>query len=341
MVASHAALLASAVKASVDYDCLTFVQHADFKARDVKYLPGRRTLYCDLYYCPANHRLVMADHTTERYWPRAGTQIDNDAGQSLIQYLDGYADYIKQHYDQEFFGLTAGMDSRVLFSVMIAKGMPMQVFTMRRGDPSGGSKADMEMAKAMCAHFSLPHREVQVDFKRLGSKSFTPSMQVLRANTGHMRGNAVVANAQFSDEFGPELLKVKTSYSRGFGGEIMRGFYHRQGPATAKHFASLYGLMAGTAYVQDSFEHFVKCSDFSQTHGIAVNDLYYWEHRMSGWAALGVAETDIFANTFAGYNSRRLYEAFMRESPAEREARAGFIAAIRHYCPTLLDWEFA
>lgn len=341
LVASHAALLADAVNARVDNDCLTFIQHADFKARDVKYLPGRRTLYCDLYYCPANHRFVMAEHTTERYWPRAGTKIDPDAGQSLIQYLDGYGDYIKQHYDQEFFGLTAGMDSRVLFSLMIAKGMPMQVFTMLRGDPSGGSKADMQMAKAMCAHFSLPHREVRVDFKRLGSNSFTPSMQVLRANTGHMRGNAMIANSQFSDEFGPELHTVRTSYSRGFGGEIMRGFYHRQGPATAKHFASLYGLMAGSAYVQDSFEHFAKCSDFSQTHGISVNDLYYWEHRMSGWAALGVAETDLFADTFAGYNSRRLYEAFMRESPEQREAREGFKAAIRHYCPTLLEWEFA
>ena len=341
VVASHAALLADAVKASVDTEALTFVQHADFKARDVKYLPGRRTLYRDLYYCPANHCLAMTSHTTERYWPRANTVIDADAGQSLINYLDGYGDYIRQHFDQEFFGLTAGMDSRVLFSVMVAKGMPMQVFTMLRGDPNGGSKADMQMAKQMCGHFNVPHREVMVDFKRLASQSFSPSMQVLRANTGHMRGNAVVANAQFSDEVGAELAKCNTSYSRGFGGEIMRGFYRRQGPASAKHFAGLYGLMPGSAYVQDSFEHFVSCSDFSQTHGIDVNDLYYWEHRMSGWAALGVAETDIFANTFAGYNSRRLYEAFMRETPAQREARDGFRAAIRHYCPKLLDWEFA
>ncbi len=343
VVASHAALLGEVTADPVDFNVLAFTQSSAYRERDVKYLPGSRTLYRNIFYCPANHRLRVSSNQTDRYWPRAFAEENISCSELLIQYLDGYSDYIRSRHDRELFGLTGGLDSRTLLAPLAAKKMPMTTFTIYRGDKNGGSAKDIALAKDLSSAVGVEHEKMTVDYPRLNTDYFTEPMQVLRQNTGFVRLNSPYANCQLHNHFSQRFQGQSLSYSRGFGGELLRGFYQdKQGDVkkvSPQSFANAYGVMQGTPLVQDSFKHFIACSRFKDTQGIGLSDLFYWEHRMSGWAALAIAETDITACTYAGYNSRRLYQAFMARPFAERTKRESFKDAIRHFAPELLEFE--
>lgn len=342
VVASHAALIAEVTAEPVDFNVVSFTMSEPYRKRDVKYLPGCRTLYENIFYCPANHRMRVFRNRPERYWPRPEAQAPGNASEVLIQYLDGYGDFIRSTYDRELFGLTGGLDSRTLLAALAAKKMPMATFTLYRGDQNGGNAADISLARDLASSLGLDHETLRIDFSEMKPKYYSEPFQVIRQNTGFARLNSPFSNAELKAHFAGRFPGESLSYSRGFGGEILRGFYQgrpneiRQ--ATSEDFARAYDVFQGAPLVRASFEHFIASSDFSELHGVNINDLFYWEHRMSNWGALAIAETDVTACTFAGYNSRRLYKAFLHLPIKERAKRTAFKDAIRHFKPELLDF---
>jgi len=341
VIASHAQLLADATGDSVDLNVLAFLQSPAYQKRDVKYLPGLRTIYNNVFYCPGNHSLELASLRVSRHYPTR--YVEEAADALLIDYLDGYSDYIAAKFDRELFGLTGGLDSRTLLAPLSAKNIPLTTFTLNRGDVNGGSPKDIALAKQLSDVVGADHHEILIDYGALKPSYFKETMQVLRQNTGFARLNSPIANTQLFSRFREQYPDQKLSYSRGFGGEILRGFYQGKGDEITevdpKQFAKAYGVMQGSPFVVDSFRHFIASSDFSSLDGVDINDVFYWEHRMSGWGALAVAETDILACTFVGYNSRRLYNAFFNRPFAERAERFAFKKAILHFNPTLLDYD--
>ncbi len=341
VIGSHAQLLADATGDSVDLNVLAFLQSPAYMKRDVKYLPGLRTLYNNVFYCPGNHTLDLATLKISRYYPRLYKEEPADA--LLIDYLDGYSDYIESNFDRELFGLTGGLDSRTMLAPLSAKNIPLTTFTLNRGDMNGGSPKDIALAKQLSEAVGADHHEILIDYAALKPSYFKETMQVLRQNTGFARLNSPIANTQLFSRFNEKYPKQKLSYSRGFGGEVLRGFYQgKENEITdvdPRQFAKAYGVMQGSPFVVDNFRHFIESSDFSSLDGVDINDLFYWEHRMSGWGALAVAETDIVACTFVGYNSRRLYNAFFNRPFSERAERSAFKKAIAHFNPTLLEYD--
>lgn len=343
IVASHAALLAELTADPVDFNVLAFTQAPAYQKRDVKYLPGARTLYQNIFYCPANHRLRMSHGQPERYWPRVSSDESISCSALLIQYLDGYSDYILGRHDRELFGLTGGLDSRTLLAPLIAKKMPMTTFTLHRGDKNGGSLKDIDLAKELSAAAGVEHETLTIDYPALKGAYFTEPMQALRQNTGFVRLNSPYANCQLHNHFRTRFPEQSLSYSRGFGGELLRGFYQNKAgnlkEVSPRSFAHAYDVLPGSSFVRDSFKHFITSSQYENLGHVDVNDVFYWEHRMSAWAALAIAETDITACTYPGFNSRRLYQAFMMRTFAERTQRQAFRDAIEHFMPELLDFD--
>lgn len=343
VVASHAALLAELTADSVDFNVLAFTQASAYQKRDVKYLPGARTLYQNIFYCPANHRLRVSRSQTDRYWPRASKAEPVSCSDLLIQYLDGYSDYIRARHDRELFGLTGGLDSRTLLAPLAAKKVSMTAFTLYRGDKNGGSPKDIVLAKELSAAAGVEHETLTIDYPGLKTAYFTEPMQVLRQNTGFIRLNSPYAHCQLHNHFKDRFPGQSLSYSRGFGGELLRGFYQNKVGSikdiSPKSFSHAYDVFPGSGIVRDSFKHFIASSGYKDLQGIDPNDVFYWEHRMSGWAALSIAETDITACTYSGYNSRRLYQAFMVCPFNERTQRQAFRDALTHFMPELLDYD--
>ena len=341
VIGSHAQLLADATGDSVDLNVLAFLQSPAYMKRDVKYLPGLRTIYNNVFYCPGNHALDLATLKISRYYPREYKEESADA--LLIEYLDGYSDYIDANFDRELLGLTGGLDSRTMLAPLSAKKIPLTTFTLNRGDTSGGSPKDIKLAKQLSEAVGADHHEIMIDYDALKPSYFKETMQVLRQNTGFARLNSPVANTQLFSHFKEKYPEEKISYSRGFGGEILRGFYQGKEDEITdvdpRQFAKAYGVMQSSPFVVDNFRHFIESSDFSNLDGVDINDVFYWEHRMSGWGALAVAETDIVACTFVGYNSRRLYNAFFNCPFSERAERTAFKKAIAHFNPALCEYD--
>ncbi|WGL16397.1 hypothetical protein PVT68_16730 [Microbulbifer bruguierae] len=342
VIASHSCLLGEVTAEPVDFNTMYFMFSDAYRKRDVKYLPGLRTIYENIFYCPANHRLNVFQGRTERYWPRPESHEYIAPSKLFIQYLDGYGDYIKSAFDHELFGLTGGLDSRTLFAALAAKGMSMTPFTMYRGDQNGGNSKDIALARDIASSQGLEHVTVKIKFDQMKEQYFSESFQAIRQNTGFSRLNSPFSHTQLLDAFSQMFPGKRLSYSRGFGGEILRGFYQgRAGEISAartEDFSRAYGVLQGSPFVRAAFQHFIDSSDFSEVQGVDLNDLFYWEHRMSGWGSQSIAETDAMATTFAGYNSRRLYKAFLRMPIEERFQRQAFKDAIRHFRPELLNF---
>ena len=156
---------------------------------------------------------------------------------------------------------------------------------------------------------------------------FDPSRKVLRMNGGPHRLNAVYSNDAFFKHF-KDNLSDNCSFTRGFGGEIIRGFYQKSGQqlkeATASKFAGLTGILGDSDLVKLYFQHFIDNLGYDKCFDADLFDIFYMEHRMSKWAANSLNETDITAHSIVGMSCRKLYEVNMGLPFEYRKSREVF-----------------
>jgi len=342
-LASHASLLAAVTRDEVDFNVNAFVNSPQYRNKDVKYLPGNRTMYQNTLLMPANHRANLLDGAIHRYWPHKVKSEDvGNPTQLLIDYLDGYSEYIVRNYDRDIFGLTGGMDCRALLAALASKGMPLTTYTLYRGDQKGGNDRDCKIAKSLSESLGLEHHVVKVNQQGLKGYYFSEPMQVVRRNTGYARLNSGHGHVALYNEFSGLYEGERLSHTRGFGGGIMSGFYQGKSGAltnpSAKRFSDVYAVLPGSPFVRACFEHFHRSFEFNRIGDVDINDIFYWEHRMTAWGAMSLAESDITAHSHAGYNARKLYRGFLNQAQAVRKDKAVLREAVRHFKPELLDF---
>lgn len=342
-VASHATLLANACGIPLNYDMQGYITSKSYRQRDVKNLPGLSTEFEELYVAPANHALELTRMNLGRFWPRNNIAHDDTslAEQTFITYLDNYSDYILETFDTDVFGLTAGMDSRTMLAPLLAKGVNVEAFTLLRGGES--NRKDMEGAKALAAKFGFSHTPINVSSeKAILDGYFDPSRKALRMNGGPQRLNAIYSNDSFFKQF-KDKLPNNSSFTRGFGGEIIRGFYQKSGKPllkpSASKFAGLTGILGDADIVKMYFQHFIDNLDYDKCFDADLFDIFYLEHRMSKWAANSLSETDITAHSIVGMSCRKLYELNMGLPFEYRKSREVFKKTISHFCPELFEVE--
>lgn len=344
-VASHATLIANACGLPLDFDIQGYMLSDSYRKRDVKNLPGLSTEYESLFVAPANHSLELTGMNLKRFWPRENI-CHNDtalAEQTFITYLDNYSNYIVKNFDTDVFGLTAGMDSRTMLAPLLAKSMDIEAFTLLRGGES--NRKDMEGAKALAAKFGFSHTPINVATASSRLEGyFHPNRKALRMNGGPHRLNAIYSNDAFFKQY-KDVLSDNCSFTRGFGGEIIRGFYQKSGQplqkATASKFAGLTGILGDSELVKLYFQHFIDNLDYDKCFDADLFDIFYMEHRMSKWAANSLSETDATAHSIVGMSCRKLYEVNMGLPFEYRKSREVFKKSIAHFCPELLDIEIS
>ncbi|WP_072888257.1 hypothetical protein [Ornithinibacillus halophilus] len=118
-----------------------------------------------------------------------------------------------------------------------------------------------------------------------------------------------------------EVVLPNEVFVRGFGGEVIRGFYNRHKSAMTgnlvKDFANLYKTSrikepseAFTKFVEESTRGFLERANYDKNlFNIDIRDLLYWEQRMGMWGANMLNEMDPAIYSIVGFNSRPLYEA--------------------------------
>lgn len=335
-VASHAGLVADVLGAGLREWIIPFITSRGYFKRDVKYLPGLDSPFEAVRQLTPNTRLVVPSGEVERYWPRkSGTGTDEKAAtDALVQHMRGLCRYFEENQGHAFVGVSAGRDSRCTLAGLAS--ITPSLFTFVRS-PDGRSEdsPDSRIARQVAHHCGIPLEIVKIPAPPHLDAATSGFARAYRRNTGYVRGNTsgwvehFWKKAQADDQ-------MHNVFVRGFGGEVMRGFYKPMASTSAAQLSATYNVNAGSAYTRDAFTTFSQVAGWEgDLHGYELHDLLYWEHRMGIWGSSAFSESDMAFRGMPAFNSRRLFENFMGLPPALRSTTATFEAATKKLLPAL------
>lgn len=311
-VASHTALLAHVYNFGRSKTIAKYMQKPEFRRRTVKYLPGDRTIYDQIYALAPNNYLDSRGNRAHRYWPVSELRrigID-DFYREVDRYFAAFIPFVVSRY-LPIFGITGGVDSRAVFAAFRRYGVRFRGLTWHA---SNLGRAEKLVIDEIVVRLGLDH--LYVDPKEYPSSEI--GVYAGRAS-GNFRGDSSLSEA-IAALFGSLPC---AAFVRGYGGEIMRGFYNlRAKPIQdfrAESLVHAYGSSLRRTRPSDeykascasTFDEFRLRANYAglEAFGYDPNDIFYWEHRMGMWASAKLNEMDPALYSLVGFNSRPLFAA--------------------------------
>ena len=340
IVASHSEIVAKLSGSDMADYFIPFITSRNYIQRDVKYLPGLLSPYNDVLQLTPNTKLLFGAQTIERYWPReekSAPPSRRESTEFLVAHLDGMATYLKAKGSRPVAGLTAGTDSRGVFAAV--KDLNPFLFTYVRSEKGDIlASRDARIAKKIANTYSLGV-EVWGIPNRMSLKQVDNTFSyVFRRATGYYRG---AGSPWLELLLNADMGTKNATFVRGFGGEVMRGFYQLNSKRISRvnkfQFSDMYDVNAGSNLTRDAFQDMIERTGLNQETllGYDPNDLFYWEHRMGTWGSVSMTEADIAMPSMVAYNSRNLFSMFMSLDEPERAGRFAFDGATIKLAPGL------
>jgi hypothetical protein len=348
--ASHAELLALAFEHASDALVAELRGLPEYTARGVTYLPGDWTVFSGIYGLTPNNYFDVERGTTVRYWPRgprAETSFE-DFFSHLEGYLAAFAPHVRDHHTP-VLGLTGGIDSRALIAGFRAHAPPIKFVTW-----TGNYIHDDELpvVEQLTAYLDADHRYVNVR-DNLDDPTFRAVKAIASRNVGHYRHHArLTAHMYRAFREVPDAAFV-----RGYGGEILRGFYDLSKhtwskadigvPELFRTFNASLRLQPRQRYTEIghlAFEQFVERAHYDSAlagSGYEISDIFYWEHRMGMWGSAMHNEMDAAMWSVTGYNSRPLYECAFGLERGRQLKKSLLTEATARLDPTLAAFPLA
>lgn len=337
-VASHAELLADHVGAAPSAQ-VDLLRGSDvYKTLSVKYLPGHLTVFEGVLGLIPNHLLRLKAGKPRRYWPRAPLEATG-----FEQFAERFETSMRALSDalsdrEIHVGVTGGIDTRLLMAGLSRGGARLRGMTWLGNfhDPSERVVIDEILKRFPMTHGDIPIPGPRDEIARVSGR-----------NAGRHRGTSRLTSA-IADSLpcGPRDV-----FLRGYGGEIIRGFYNlMKKPMTSfdpseqvrlyLHKSSRPDAASGEVLdvVRQAFESFSEAAGygaFARTFDHDPNDIFYWEQRMGMWAAGMLNEMDAAMYSLTGLNDRRLYEIAMGMPRAERLTKDLFKRLVDRFEPRL------
>lgn len=338
VVASHAGLAAEVLGSGLRDWIIPFITSRGYLNRDVKYLPGLEAPFVGVRQLTPNTRLVLPHGAVERYWPRAGIAATdrNQALAGLKEHLEGLRRYLEENELEPIIGLSAGRDSRGVFAALAP--LRPRLFTfVRSTDAQSSHSADSRTARQLAGKAGLDLEIIKIPAPPQLDTASTDFAITFRQNTGYVRGN----NSSWVEHYAG-LPPTRHVFVRGFGGEVMRGFYQKVHQANSQSLSHLYDVNAGSRMSRDAFEQFIEVAGWDEgaLFGYDPAGMFYWEHRMGIWGAIALSESDMAFRGLPGYNSRDLYGVFMG-LPEQVDRRSIFESAVVELRPDLSGIAYA
>ncbi|MCE7032782.1 hypothetical protein LY625_09190 [Lysobacter sp. GX 14042] len=230
-------------------------------------------------------------------------------------------------------GLSAGRDSRGALAAL--RDASPRLFTfVRSKDAKSSDSPDSRVASDLARICNLNLEIVRLPSPARLDETTTGFASAFRRNTGYVRGSNSGWIKHFADGPTNDLVFI-----RGYGGEIMRGFYREIQEISPKSLAHLYDVNAGSRLTRDRFKTFIDVAKWHENrlYDYGLADIFYWEHRMGVWGASALAESDMAFRSVACYNSRNLFMAFLGLPEEHRNTSALFEEATCRLAPEFAD----
>ena len=299
---SQPQLLAMALGLEVDPDTRARFLDSRYVTQDPEYAwPGDRTPYAEVAHLTPNHLLDLDSMQTSRFWPTEDLsvqppQVVAERAAALLGALIRAA----HHRFELALPITAGYDSR--FAMAGTRSIASDVYYYTIQPPSMPSDhQDLAVARRLVdlageAHHVLPSgTDPTAEFWQVYAASVQPAH----------RGAAALAEGLWR-EFPPGRVSIS-----GHGGEVVRCFGHNgrgreptDGPGLTAR-----SRMGVLPFADEA--NAVWLEKAHTTRGIALLDLWYWEHRIGRWAANGQSQWDIVHERFTPFNSRELLSTML------------------------------
>ena len=317
VLASHATLVGKMVGDDSSEKARWVLGHPEYKNPAGIYLPGTITACDQAQLVFANCRLEIKDGRGShvRFFPPTDAAPVEERSVELAaeQFLAEVRFQLGAALTQtpgSVLALTSGSDSRAIAqsTIDLLHDFDTTAMTYHFFERSAEhTKVDLLGANRLAENLGLQHRILDVApwdpagrFAKLYNRTFP-----VWARFGSLARTIY------------EGLSARESLIIGVGGEVGTAFYLVR---TAEEITPevLASKFTQTPFAQDPrlVEEFARYMEYTQldpahSGGYDLLDLFYWEHRLSGWAAYWYSEMDFGPTVVLPLNSRRLYCAML------------------------------
>jgi hypothetical protein len=340
--ASHAQLLAHAFGVKRRGDIAALIRSDLYSKRIVKYLPGNATVFEDIHSVIPNTYLSSESRKLVRYWPIE--PLRGTTKEAFLNEADNYFEHFLKFFTvtgrKPLFGITGGIDTRTIFSAFVRSGHSFRGVTWLGGYLREEEK---ETVQRIVQSLKIPHDYIQPNQFKSAEVG-----KVADRNVGGFRGPARLTEAMHA-LFGGE---PDLTFVRGYGGEIIRGFYNRFGVAmrdfSAREMSRVYGTgskpkelnkFAPSVVIRKCFDEFYESAGYEalESSSYDPNDIFYWEQRMGAWGTAMLNEMDPAVYSLVGLNSRKLFQTAFGVPSKDRLTKELLHAVVARQCPELAD----
>lgn len=318
-VASHAALLAVITNSSINKKSYNITQSPEYSARGTKYMPGDVTVFNDVKFLPPNNCLALKTGEVRRYWPISNKKdTSKECFLSVVdEYFKNFASFLNRRKFIPILGITGGVDARAVIAGVNNYSNNMELVTWEGGRLP---ENEIDVVKKMVKHLNLPHRYIVPNPKPQNIHD-DEILLATEIATGFCRGKSRLSLAM------KEVSGENKVFIRGYGGEIVRGFYNRHikgkgGSFDEDDYLGEFSRLYKTLRLKEPSRKFMEfvveannsfVENASYCKGFCYDydplDLFYWEHRMGGWGANMHNEMDPVMYSMTGLNSRVVYDS--------------------------------
>lgn len=320
---SHSTLTARAINATATDRSRSFLNHPDYESPAGKWLPGAMAPHDAVSMLTANCVLkvdsIEAEHS--RFFPPEGyLPQKRDAYETACQVEEELNRQLELGVDNErpfYFGLTGGWDSRVFLEATLDRlnALNAVAFTYHSFDKNPThSRNDMITASRLAVEsdlrflvIDLKSSEKSSRFRNAYTQTFTGWARFpLLAESFH---NDFDQDGQVAILLGPEVGTV---------------FYRERDPSllnarglAAKFTQSSFSENTDLVRYLDSYIEYTQL-DMSEQAAFHPFDLFYWESRLSSWAAGGYAEYEMAVDVILPFNTRRILVPMLEQEFKDR-----------------------
>lgn len=270
------------------------------------YLPGELTAYSSIRYLVPCHFLDVDRMAQIRFYPPAvDEQPSYDAVvQKFCKILRGSAIATERAHGKCYVAMTAGIDSRTTLASFIAAGLSgsLGAFTFQYPYLTD-SDPDILVAQEVCRSVSVKHQLLEIKTANKAGEYFLAAC------------DGVMVNSNIAD--------------------IYRVYYRLPKWACTPRFMLSHENIPVNQATLDTMEAWFENID--DLLGYDWLDFFYWEHRLSRWAAEGFSGSEISVPKVNIFNSLMLYHLSFQVPFVKRRSTEFSRDVLENLCPGISE----